>query len=340
MNNKNKHIQSTDLISRYLSGEMDAEEKLSFQKRLLEDRNLNSEFESAKETWELMDFYTTETSSKVDTDKGWNALSARIYSDKTTETQISRKRINPFPAWLQWAAMIVLIAGLGWVAYLRWVQHSQDAWMVLQNTDTENVFVKTLEDGSVVYLARESKVSFPESFDLSSRKVQMEGEVFFDVVTDTLKPFTIKTGNATIEVVGTSFNVKNTHEGTLELFVETGAVKVWLNEIDTESVMVRQGQLLRLENGVAEVLFPANYNTLWRKNLLRFKDESLKNILKVLTKTYNYTFETKDETLNNRVLTLTIDDTSVETVSELIAISLSIDYEITDKSVVVFSNPE
>jgi ferric-dicitrate binding protein FerR (iron transport regulator) len=340
MDNKNKYTEFTYHISRYLSGEMNADEQVSFKKRLQQDQNLSSEFESAKQAWDLMDYYTSETTNKVDTDKGWNILSSRISVNEITESRVQKKQTNQFPVWLQWAAMILLIAGLGWVGYLKWVQTADEDWMVVQNTDTENVVVKTLEDGSVVYLAKEAQVRYPGSFDAADRNVQMEGEVFFDVVSDTLKPFTIQAGNATIEVLGTAFNVKNTNEEVLELFVETGKVRVWYDDNKNESVLVHKDQLLRMENGIAEILFPTSYNTLWRNNLLRFKDESLKNILKVLSKTYDYTFETEDDTLDNRVLTITIDDSSIETVSQLIAISLSVDYEITDNSRVVFSNPK
>jgi hypothetical protein len=168
----------------------------------------------------------------------------------------------------------------------------------------------------------------------------MAGEAFFDVAPDAQKPFTIEAGNATIEVLGTSFNVKSANTESLELFVETGRVKVWFTNSREESVMVTEGQLLKLENGEAEVVYPSYYNTQWRRNLLQFKDENLGNILYVLGKTYGFSFETENENLKNRIMTLTIHDPSLETISELIALSLSLDYEITGDSRVVFRSPK
>ena len=41
------------------------------------------------------------------------------------------------------------------------------------------------------------------------RSVQLEGEAYFNVTKDSLKPFRITMGNSTITVLGTSFNLKN-----------------------------------------------------------------------------------------------------------------------------------
>ncbi len=332
--------QATDQVAKYLSGEMDAVEKLNFEERLLEDQNLNSEFIAAKDAWELMEYYSSGTANEVDTDKAWETLSTRIVADEKEVNVIQHPSAIHIPVWLKWAASVLVIAGLGWATYLGWMQFADHPLLVFENTDQEMVSVKTLDDGSLVYLARQSQISYPEFFDATARKVKMAGEAFFDVAPDAQKPFTIEAGNATIEVVGTSFNVKTINPGTLELFVEEGRVKVWFDKSRQESVMVNEGQLLMLENGLAEVVFPSYYNTQWRRNLLQFKDERLENILYALNKTYGITFETENDNIKNRIMTVTIYDGKLETISELIALSLSIDYEIVGDSRVIFRNPE
>jgi hypothetical protein len=95
-------------------------------------------------------------------------------------------------------------------------------------------------------------------------------------------------------------------------------------------------QLVTFNNGRFDVSHNARYNTHWRKNLLHFKDENLGDILYVLGKTYGINFETSNESLKNRMMTLTIYDSSINTISELISLSLNIDYEIKSDSLVMF----
>jgi ferric-dicitrate binding protein FerR (iron transport regulator) len=340
MTETTNHSQATDLVARYLAGEMDAGEKLNFEQMLLEDQDLSSEFKAAKEAWELMEYFSSGTLNEIDTDKAWGNLSTRFADDVGEDMAHQTPSVFQMPVWLKWAAAVLLVAGLGWATYLGWMRSAEESLLVFENTDQEMVSVKTLHDGSLVYLAKQSQIYYPEFFDATARKVKMAGEAFFDVAPDAQKPFTIEAGNATIEVVGTSFNVKTLRAGTLELFVEEGRVKVWFDNSRKESVMVSEGQLLMLENGLAEVVFPSHYNTQWRKNLLQFKDERLGNILFALSKTYGITFETENDAIKNRIMTVTIYDGSLETISELIALSLSLDYEITGDSHVVFRSPK
>ena len=58
----------------------------------------------------------------------------------------------------------------------------------------------------------------------------IDGEVFFSVAKDATRPFEIDTGTATIRVVGTSFNVRNT-EGVLRVEVLDGIVQVASGEL-------------------------------------------------------------------------------------------------------------
>jgi transmembrane sensor len=338
MNDMHNNSQAMDPIARYLSGEMDDAEKLQFEQRLGEDIHLNNKFQVSKESLELMEFYSVGSVNDINTDKAWQNLSSRIGDDQKESSVVQSQRIFQLPLLLKWAAAVLIIAGLGWVSYLGWVSPDEKQLLVFENMDQEMVAVKTLDDGSLVYLAQYSHITYPEIFADNERTVKITGEVFFDVAHDAQKPFKIQAQNATIEVLGTSFNVKTNLLGRLELFVESGKVKVWFDNNGPKSVSVSKGQLLTLENGLAEVVNPDFYNTQWRRNLLQFKDEKLENILHILGKTYGFEFITEDDQLNNRIMTLAIYEGSLETISELIALSLSIDYEIKNDSLVVFSN--
>lgn len=67
----------------------------------------------------------------------------------------------------------------------------------------------TLADGTNVWLNSGSELKFPVRFAGNVREVYLKGEAFFEVVSDSLHPFSVKAGEAEIKVVGTAFNVMN-----------------------------------------------------------------------------------------------------------------------------------
>ena len=66
----------------------------------------------------------------------------------------------------------------------------------------------TLPDGSVVWLNAGSMLTYPADFGMETREIQLTGEAFFDVKSDSLMPFLVHTGEMTVRAKGTRFNVK------------------------------------------------------------------------------------------------------------------------------------
>ena len=67
--------------------------------------------------------------------------------------------------------------------------------------------VITLTDGTVARLNVGSTLVVLGGFGNSERAVRLEGEAFFEVVRDERLPFVVRTDQATVQVLGTSFNV-------------------------------------------------------------------------------------------------------------------------------------
>jgi ferric-dicitrate binding protein FerR (iron transport regulator) len=79
-----------------------------------------------------------------------------------------------------------------------------------------------LPDGSQVYLNHHSSISYHEDFD--PRKVNLDGEAFFTVVSNE-SIFTVVTAHGDIEVLGTEFNVKTTSDQVV-IDVKKGLVEL------------------------------------------------------------------------------------------------------------------
>lgn len=96
----------------------------------------------------------------------------------------------------------------------------------------------TLADGSVIWLSANSSLRYPADFSQLSdgREVFLEGEAFFDVVSDPEKPFIVHSENLRTTVLGTSFNIRAfEEEQDIKITVTTGKVAVEESRPVTES---------------------------------------------------------------------------------------------------------
>lgn len=66
----------------------------------------------------------------------------------------------------------------------------------------------TLDDGTKIILNRNSRFTYSDAYGTDQRKVNLEGEAYFEVAKNPERPFIVDMGNASIRVLGTTFSVK------------------------------------------------------------------------------------------------------------------------------------
>lgn len=89
-------------------------------------------------------------------------------------------------------------------------------------------FQMTLPDGSKVWLNAGSSIRFPVAFTGNERKVDITGEVYFEITKDATKPFIVEGNDFAIQVLGTDFNI-NTNDGAVRATLLTGSIKATTN---------------------------------------------------------------------------------------------------------------
>ena len=85
-----------------------------------------------------------------------------------------------------------------------------------------------LHDGTTAWVNARSTLRYPNHFAHEERKVELDGEAFFDVEHNEHKPFVVSTEKLDIKVLGTKFNVfayKGREEFNTALL--EGSVKVY-----------------------------------------------------------------------------------------------------------------
>ncbi|MBW6479632.1 MAG: FecR domain-containing protein [Bacteroidales bacterium] len=332
------HNIDFEKIARYLSDEMERDELKGFRQELSQNSALKTELELTEKIWvDMKPIPSDSMQTEIDTHNAWENLSGRLEKDGLLPSQ--NRIAAALPGWLKIAATVLLFVSLGFATWFIAGIRSDDQLLTLTTDDTDVTLVQKLIDGSVVYMASNSLISFSKEFEKKQRKINMSGEAFFDVSHNPDQPFYVETALAGIEVLGTSFNVKELDTKSMEIFVETGKVRVNLRGSDGNFFILEQGELLEISNGLAGKTYAADtYNTAWRKNHMQFKDETLENILSVLNQNFPVKMMVEHPELNQRKLTVTFYNTSPEIIGDLIAISLDIDHVTSDDNVITFRN--
>lgn len=306
-----------ELLVKFLLKETSPEEDRQVKDWIAADPTHEKQFSDFSVIWNTSK--NLESKSKVDENAAWERFKQRAGERKATPEPVIRPIQRSF-GWLKVAATVILVSLISLLLFRK---------SETQLTANNKVITETLPDGSVVTLNKNSSLTYSSSILGKKRRVELaKGEVFFNVKPDKSKPFIISSGEVSVEVVGTSFNVK--HKGsTTEVIVETGIVKV---SEGSETVVLHAGdkvfvdsqQRLQVEKSTDQLhnyyrsnIFVANNTPLWRvveilneaynariiieNPELRqltltttFKNESLAETLRIISETFNISVTQKD----------------------------------------------
>ena len=177
-----------------------------------------------------------------------------------------------------------------------------------------------LADGTQVWLNAESRLKYPSRFTGEQRVVELEGEGYFKVMPDTKRPFIVKSGNITTEVLGTEFNVRTYVSDDSHVTLLKGSVKV--KDVSSSSeVVIRPGEDAHLQgDGTFDVreVDTDNYY-LWTEGYFYFDNESVVEIMRELGRWYNIRVEFENpRAMNYRLHFLAERDQKIEEVLQLL----------------------
>ena len=294
-----------------------------------------------KERLEIVSMKTDRNIQPPDTLKAWDKLYRRLLDEQLIPARPVAVKKRIARNFVRIAAALLILAGIGAVIYMN-RSHKPAEEMVRLNTGNDpNTLIKTLADGSVIYLARNSIFSFPAEFGSGSRHVELKGEAFFDVAANPGKPFIIETERAFIEVLGTAFNVSTQNDHDFALFVDRGKVKVTLKSDPSHSELVMAGEKISaFRNSLVKSKHISGEASSWYRQRMHFKDETLRNIIDILNRNFNTTFVLADHETGDHKLTVTFCNDDAETMTGLICATLNLKSQTIDGAVVFSENKE
>lgn len=160
------------------------------------------------------------------------------------------------------------------------------------------IYSLVLSDGTKVFLNSDSKLKYPVTFNGEKRKVELSGEAFFEVASDSLHPFIVHTQDMETRVLGTSFDIQAyPDEPTTKTTLLTGRVLVSVNNSPLTEILV-PGLQASWSTGTDEIIVKkVNVATqaLWRDGVIMLDDDELDDVMRMLARWYDVTYEFKGD---------------------------------------------
>jgi hypothetical protein len=140
-----------------------------------------------------------------------------------------------------------------------------------------------LSDGSKVWLDAGSSIRFPVSFTGNERKVEITGQVWFDVVHNSRMPFKVVVKGIEINDLGTQFNVNAyDDEEKIKVTLLQGAINI-------QSRILKPGQQAQSENGHLSIVKGVDIDEVmaWKNGFFSFRQTDVKGIMRELSRWYD-----------------------------------------------------
>lgn len=153
-----------------------------------------------------------------------------------------------------------------------------------------------LPDGTKVWLNAASSLKYPAWFRGNERRVELNGEAYFEAAHNKDVPFRVTAGAQTVEVLGTEFNINSYAD---ELSVKTtllkGSVKV--SAINSgASVLLKPGEQSELAgNQITVAAVDAENAAAWKNGLFRFHNSDVKSVMRQYSRWYDVEVEFEGE---------------------------------------------
>lgn len=181
-----------------------------------------------------------------------------------------------------------------------------------------------LPDGSSGWLNSGSTLSFPITFKGKSRKIELTGEAYFNVLKNPKKPFIVIADKLTVKAYGTSFNVMAyANEKTMEVTLETGVIEVFVKEHHKSEKSLglmapgEHGVLIKGTTAFYKDSMRVNLYTSWKEGKLVFRNEPMIQVVNKLNRWYNVDIMIRDSRLESYIYRATFEDEKLDEVLKI-----------------------
>ena len=337
MEEENKHID--ELIANYLTESLDKNALDELKTWIAASAENQQYFIRQREIW--FSAVSREAASVYDKDKAFENFRDRVESQK--EIQSTSRRGFSLSALWRYAAVVAIIIAVGCISYWQGEVNVKDTFADISVEAPLGSKTKLyLPDGTLVWLNAGSRMTYSQGFGVDNRKVELEGEGYFEVKRNEKIPFFVKTKDLQLQVLGTKFNFRDYPEDH-EVVVSLLEGKVGLNNLlreekeavlspDERAVLNKANGLLTVESVIA------SNASQWTDGYLFFDEELLPDIAKELERSYNVKIHIANDSLKTFRFygNFVRREQNIQEVLEALASTEKMQYKIEERNITIY----
>jgi hypothetical protein len=260
-----------------------------------------------------------------------------------------------------WAAAAVIVLGIGLnslllinnpkkINYSELVATAEKQIKLIEKINNSNApLAVKLEDGSVVTLSKNAKLSYPRHFEPNKRQVILSGEAFFEITKNPQKPFFVYSNEVITKVLGTSFTIQ-AFEDSKEVIVsvKTGRVsvfhqnKVTFADPEEEALIITPNQQIVFSRKYELLTKSLIDNPILIKDLSQltktsFEDIPVSEVFKAIEQAYGVHIIYDADQLSHCIITTTLANESLYNKLDIMCKTIGASYKIVDAQIVIQS---
>lgn len=231
------------------------------------------------------------TARRVDVERSLHALHER--------RRRRTFRLRPLVRRIAAAAAVLAVLGGGYLAADRAVERFSPAFTV--NTDVGERTQVTLPDGTKVWLNSCTRLTYSSPLMGGERRVELQGEAYFEVTKSRPRSFVVRSEGLRTEVLGTRFNIRaNADDPTVTAILLEGSIEA-SSVHDGARLRLAPGEEVTLDRGSGRMTLRRveddRRDVDWLNNNLRFRQQTLREIVRELERHYNVSIRIEDDAL-------------------------------------------
>jgi transmembrane sensor len=327
-------VEYHNLIIKFFAGEISDSEMTRLKSWLKQTPQNRRIFNEENELWQEASVHTKLENYKTNTT--WMNISSKLGLGENNSRSVTILRKNNFRV-LMAAAIVACLVAVGglclWIAGKTSLQQIAASSIKVATHDGEKAHI-FLADSTEIILNSGSTLQYNGQYNINDRKVKFTGEAFFNVRTNTKKPFVVQLDKMSISATGTRFNIFSFgNEDRVETTLEEGSITVSVK--GKAPVNVKSGQqvvyFVKSKKVLIREVVTDTY-TSWKENKLRFNDTPFEEVLRRIGRKYNVLFEITNRDLLNLKYTATFIDEPIEQVMQMLKAVSPITYKIYNRT--------
>lgn len=292
----------TNLLIDFLTGKITAEEQTLLFKWIEQSEENRLYYTQLKSIW--ISSGMGNPNSSFHKEKAFQMFKEKV------EVALRNKRLKRKKIFIRVAGIAALLLPFVLLLYVG------NQYMELKNTlaDRQTVFTSVaapkgaqsqieLPDGTQVRLNAGSSLRYASTFGQEDRNLTLVGEAYFDVITNKTLPFTVRSGDLKIQVLGTRFNVRAYEQlEQIQVALMEGAVSLqnmtekqsYLLEPMETAVYNKQQHKIEIVKGLSS---QANW---WTSGDIIFNGEKFEEIAFMLEQLFDVSIHIEKESLKKK----------------------------------------